>query len=265
MHQAIRPPRLARSIRQLALTSAALLALTVSARAQWAVVDAQNIANTAQTVTKLTEQIKTMEQQLDQAKQLLAATGKAGPLSGFGSALSLPQQMRSQVSGLYDLSQYGNWQSKDARSPDFNSVTGARDFYTNTLTAFPTSYQGGGVTQRLASRAPADLMTIRNRRRAEADQAALSGLAIAAQTPAAVQQTITQATDLSERARAAVTEREQLALVVDGLGAVVAQLGRLEMQMASINRQIGGMRMDMSPAVYDGTAEPTTSGLSGGK
>jgi flagellar biosynthesis chaperone FliJ len=76
----------------LATVSAAALLGAGSARAQLAVIDGANLANTAQQVTQLTAQLKNMEQQLATAQQTFATLshGVSDPLQAASSQLDVP-------------------------------------------------------------------------------------------------------------------------------------------------------------------------------
>jgi len=76
----------------LATASVAALLGASSARAQLAVVDSANLANTAQQVLQLTAQLKNMEQQLATAQQTFASLshGVSDPLQASSSQFNVP-------------------------------------------------------------------------------------------------------------------------------------------------------------------------------
>jgi len=76
----------------LATASVAALLGSGTARAQFAVIDSANLANTAQQVMQLTAQLKNMEQQLATAQQTFASLshGVSDPLQASASQFNVP-------------------------------------------------------------------------------------------------------------------------------------------------------------------------------
>lgn len=279
MYQTLWPRWLARTLRQLALTSTFILA-TGAAQAQWAVIDEGNIQQTIQVVNNGVKQLQQLQQVYGQVQGIQNAIGAAGPLAGVQSAFNLGGTVNTMASGMFDTSSFSSWISSGTSvggqlsslagsatslanggssggiSGALSTVSGARSIMQGAFDVWQKNTKTGQTDNPTATHSYNDVASARAHRQQEAHDAAIDGEAMAAATPASVQASVTQASTLGTQARAATTEREQLIAIADGEAAIVASLGKIEMQLAAINRSLASNNLVNTPIIY-GQASPT--------
>lgn len=251
MHKRSRPFELASRVHKpavIALAVTAIISFAKPALAEWPVVDAGVVTNTALMLKQMAQDYQTFKAQLDTQKQQLDAIGSAGPVMGLIPNNPLTATVKNAYSGMLNtLPQAPYWTVPGQNgTPNLSTVAGGYDFYSKAL---GTGVQSMGIPNAPLPTIPsqAEQDNIRQRRADMLNHAALQGLAQADASDRTIDPAIAQAMELSSKGHnSASNENERLAVLIDAIGALMtleaAQLGtqnatlRLLSAQAQLNR-----------------------------
>lgn len=205
----------------------------MTAKAQWAVVDAQAIFQLSQQLKTLKDQLETAKELYGQAKALHDAVGQVGSLtrpSFFKSGINY-QRIFNQIA----LPVLDRIMPEGVSLPPMSQLGDAQDYMIKTLTVNAENMAAGNTRS-------SSLATLKKRRTDLQLLSVLNAQAFAKTSNQSLTDGIQQATEIALRAKTEVNSREQLKVIAEGISALIAEQVH---QRAVLNQLLEVMSADI--------------------